>query len=85
MVPLVAKVPFVVSQPTLRYSDLLTVTVAACTLLALAISAYAQPSYEVVVHACTLHGSTTTSIGRDGHLYGIVLVGSGDCLSKPEH
>ena len=28
MVPLVAKVPFVVSQPTLRYSDLITVTVA---------------------------------------------------------
>ena len=28
MVPLVAKLPFVVSQPTLRYSDLITVTVA---------------------------------------------------------
>ena len=28
MVPFIEKVPFVVSQPTLRYSDLITVTVA---------------------------------------------------------
>ena len=34
MVPFIAKVPFVVSQPTLRYSDWITVTVAGALLSA---------------------------------------------------
>ena len=33
MVPFIAKVPFVVSQPTSRYSDWITVTVAGALLL----------------------------------------------------